>query len=98
MAVRLCTRRPRAWSLSGLCVRTGRALRCDDTATDPRTDPDTYRRLGIGSTIVVPLRHDGAVVGVLKVLASAAHAFDEQDVQTLQLMADPHAPAGHPHR
>jgi PAS domain-containing protein len=37
--------------------------------------------------IVVPLRDGHANVGVLKVLSPHAHAFDEQDVHTLQLMA-----------
>jgi len=53
----------------------------------PRTDPVICRRLGIGSMVVVPLRHGGAVVGALKVSATATHAFDARAVQTLQLMA-----------
>jgi PAS domain S-box-containing protein len=83
----LGTRLPRDGTLSGLAVRTGETLHCVDTATDPRTDSALCRRLGIGSMVVVPLRHGGRDVGVLKVLSSATHAFDERTVQTLQLVA-----------
>ena len=34
-------------SISGLCVRTGRVLRCDDSETDPRVDIDVCRRVGL---------------------------------------------------
>ncbi len=81
------TRLPRIGTLTGLCVRTGETLYCADAAIDPRTDPVICRRLGIGSMVVVPLRHGGAVVGALKVSATATHAFDARAVQTLQLMA-----------
>jgi len=81
------TRLPLTGTLAGLCVRTGETLYCADAAIDPRTDPVICRRLGIGSMVVVPLRHGGAVVGALKVSATATHAFDARAVQTLQLMA-----------
>ncbi|MDQ2830574.1 MAG: PAS domain S-box protein, partial [Chloroflexota bacterium] len=81
------TRLPLIGTLTGLCVRTGETLYCADAAIDPRTDPVICRRLGIGSMVVVPLRHGGAVVGALKVSATATHAFDARAVQTLQLMA-----------
>ncbi len=81
------TRLPLTGTLTGLCVRTGDTLYCADAAIDPRTDPAVCRRLSIGSMVVVPLRHGGAVVGALKVSATAAHAFDARAVQTLQLMA-----------
>ncbi len=83
----LGTRLPLVGTLSGLCVRTGEALRCDDAADDPRTDPATCRRLGIGSMVTVPLHGQGRVIGVLKVLSPSAHAFAEPDVQALQLVA-----------
>jgi len=74
-------------SLSGLCVRTGEVLRCDDSELDARVDREACRRVGIRSMIVVPLHHQQRVVGVLKVMGEQPAAFSEQDTQTLQLMA-----------
>lgn len=76
-----------AGSLSGLSVRTGEILRCDDAQQDPRADQNACQRLGLRSMIVVPLAADGQVVGVLKVLSPQPRAFDEMDVSTVQLMA-----------
>ena len=74
-------------SISGLCVKTGEALRCDDTHTDSRVDRAACDRIGIRSLIVAPLVHDGRAVGVLKSMAEAPRAFGARDIQTLQLMA-----------
>jgi PAS domain S-box-containing protein len=74
-------------SLSGLCVRSGEVQRCDDTSTDRRVDPDVTRRLGVGSLVAVPLKAEGRVLGVLKVVASKPHAFGDRDIRALRLMA-----------
>ena len=78
----------RSTSMSGLCVKSGQALRCDDSDDDPRVDREACRRVGLRSMIVVPLRHDDAQVGVLKVLSSAPNAFDEADIRILELMSE----------
>ena len=75
-------------SLSGLCVREARALQCDDAETDPRVDRDACRRIGLRSMIVMPLRHHDTIVGVLKVMAAEANAFDADDLHLLSLMSD----------
>jgi len=80
-------RTPLAASLSGECVRTGQLLRCDDAERDPRVSLDECRRVGARSLIVVPLRYQGRVAGVLQVLSAELYAFDQSDVQTLELMA-----------
>ncbi len=74
-------------SLSGLCLRTGEVQRCDDTANDRRVDPDVTRQLGVGSLVAVPLKAEGRVLGVLKVVAARSHAFGDRDVRALRLMA-----------
>ena len=76
-----------AASLSGLCVRTGAVLRCDDTDADPRVDAAACRRTGVRSMVVVPLRHGDRVAGVLKVTAPAPGAFGDRDADTLALMS-----------
>jgi PAS domain S-box-containing protein len=76
-----------AASLSGRCVREGRLLRCDDSETDPRVDRDACRRVGLRSMIVVPLRHAGQVVGVLKVLSGRPGVFGNEVADMLELMS-----------
>ena len=53
-------------SLSGLCVRTGQTLRCDDAELDARVNAEVCRQVGIRSTIIAPLSFDGRVAGVLR--------------------------------
>ena len=53
-------------SLSGLCIREGRGLQCDDSEDDPRVDRDACRHVGLRSMIVMPLRHHDAVIGCLR--------------------------------
>lgn len=75
-------------SLSGLCVRQGQILCCDDSETDHRVDREACRRVGLRSMIVVPLKHGDETVGVLKVMAFKPSAFAEDDRRTLALMAE----------
>ncbi|WP_404785354.1 EAL domain-containing protein [Altericista sp. CCNU0014] len=74
-------------SLSGYCLTTGEILHCQDVATDPHVDLEACRRIGIQSMIVVPFQTTEGYQGVLKVSASNPHAFTDQDVQVLQLLA-----------
>ncbi|MEO6278989.1 sensor domain-containing diguanylate cyclase [Roseateles sp.] len=78
----------RGASLSGLCVREGRTLHCDDALTDPRTDRAACERLGLRSMVVVPLRHDGETVGVLKAMSGRVAHFDARHIALLELLSD----------
>ena len=75
-------------SLSGLSVRTGEILRCDDSESDARVDRDACRQVGLRSMIVMPLRHNGVTVGVLKAMSSQPAKFTEDDVHVLGLLSD----------
>lgn len=75
-------------SLSGLCVRLGQVLRSDDVLLDPRVDTSPFNDIGIRSMVVAPLKHDGSVVGVLKIVSSATQAFTVRDVRVLELMSE----------
>jgi diguanylate cyclase len=77
-----------ATSLSGLCVREERVLRSDDTASDPRVDPEACRRVNARSMLCVPLVHQGETVGVLKVYSPETANFDDGDVETLELLSE----------
>jgi diguanylate cyclase (GGDEF)-like protein len=69
-------------------VATGTPLRCHDSEEDPRVDRAACRRVGLRSMVVVPLTHDGATVGVVKVLSSRPRAFGDADVRVLELMSE----------
>lgn len=78
----------RGSSLSGLCVREGRALYCDDALSDTRTDRAACARLGLRSMVVVPLRHNGETVGVLKAMSAQVAHFNERHIALLELLSD----------
>ena len=78
---------PMVGSLSGMCVLTGAALRCDDAQVDDRVDRAACRRVGLRSMLVVPLARLGRTVGVLKVVAAQPYALSDGDTQVLQLLA-----------
>lgn len=73
-------------SLAGVCYRTGEIRYCEDTETDPIVNKAVCRQTGIRSMIVVPLRYEKRIVGVLKVVSPEVKAFSDRDVRTLQLM------------
>jgi GAF domain-containing protein len=73
--------------LSAECVRTGEVLLCDDAETNPRVDWATCRRMGVRSILVAPLRHFRRTLGVFEVLSSTPHAFDNNDVATMQFLS-----------
>jgi diguanylate cyclase (GGDEF)-like protein len=78
----------RATSISGLALDTQQVLSSPDTEDDPRVDQDACRNIGARSLIVVPLIHDGAAIGVLKVYADEPNAFRDEHVQVLALLAN----------
>ncbi|HEU5303144.1 MAG TPA: PAS domain S-box protein [Gemmatimonadales bacterium] len=73
-------------SLSGICVRTGELQRSDDIHTDPRVSHTAYRDLGIHSLLVVPLRDEQRILGVLKVVSPEPGTFTDRDAKALRLL------------
>ncbi len=73
--------------LSAECVRTGEVLLCDDAESNPRVDWASCRRMGVRSILVAPLRHFRRTLGVFEVLSSTPHAFDNNDVATMQFLS-----------
>ena len=78
----------RSASLAGVAALSGEAVYAADTAADPRADGDACARLGVRSLICAPLHREGQVVGVLSILGSEPHAFDELAIETARLMAE----------
>jgi diguanylate cyclase (GGDEF)-like protein len=77
-----------ATALSGAAIRSGSPLVCRDSETDARVNRDACRHVGARSLVVVPLQHDGAVRGVLKVSSTRPDAFADRHVQLLTLLAN----------
>jgi TonB family protein len=75
-------------TFTGLCIQSGKELRCDDAETDTRVDKAAIRALGIRSMVAIPIKEEGRVVGVLAVFAPTAHAFRITHVAVLKTMAD----------
>jgi GAF domain-containing protein len=73
--------------LSAECLRTGEVLLCNDTESNPRVDWASCRRMGVRSILVAPLRHFRRTLGVFEVLSSTPHAFDNNDVATMQFLS-----------
>jgi TonB family protein len=75
-------------TFTGICIQSGKELRCDDAETDTRVDTAAIRALGIRSMVVTPIKEEGKVVGVLAVFAPTPHAFTITHVAVLKTMAD----------
>ena len=75
-------------TFTGLCIQTGKELRCDDCETDTRVDTAAIRALGIRSMVVTPIRDENRVVGVLAAFAPTPHAFTITHVAVLKTMGD----------
>ena len=85
---KLGLRLDRETSLSGLCVKTGEILCCDDSELDARVDRDACRMVGLRSMILVPLKHGSETVGALKAMSSKPCKFKKSDVAVLRLLSD----------
>jgi hypothetical protein len=72
---------------SGECLRTGKALRCDDAESDSRVAAEICRRFGIRSIAAAPIRYERDVVGLLEVFSPQTFAFDEGDLAILERLA-----------
>jgi TonB family protein len=74
--------------ISGECIRAASIMLCRDTANDPRVDPEVCRAMGIGSIVVVPLRGPSGVAGILEAFSTRAHAFGDEQINSLRALAE----------
>lgn len=63
-------------------------LRVENTQTDARIEAAICRQFGAKSLLMLLIYHDRAVAGVLEVLFSEAHAFQDREVRAYRLMAE----------
>ncbi|HSB54622.1 MAG TPA: GAF domain-containing protein, partial [Gemmatimonadales bacterium] len=75
---------------TGIAIRTGQPVVCQDILTDPRVDPWRHAQLarGYGASAVLPLKDAaGVVFGALSVYAAERGAFDDEEVKLLAEIA-----------
>ena len=70
------------------CLESGRILRCDDCATDPRLAADFARQIGARSSVLIPLRGRREQLGVLQAFSTTPRAFTDHDVRCFDLFAE----------
>lgn len=71
---------------TGTAIRNGNAVVCADIETDPRMKPWRKEALtrGYFSSIAVPLRRGGEVIGAYSLYAGEKNFFNEEEVRLLQ--------------
>ncbi len=74
-------------SFSGLSLETDALLLCEDTEKDPRVNLEACRKLNIRSMMLLPLRHHGKLIGVLKTYSSKPGHYEQGDSDTLRSIA-----------
>jgi hypothetical protein len=75
-------------SLTELCLKTGEVLLCNDTSTDRRVDPQLCKETGIRSVLVLPIKQNAKVEGVLLLLSINPNAFNQHDATAMSKLAD----------
>jgi GAF domain-containing protein len=73
--------------VSAQCLRTGEVVLCGNADSDPHADRLSCERLGVRSILAAPLRQSHRTLGIFEVLSAMPHAFDSEDVATMQLLS-----------
>jgi len=81
---------PQGMGLTGLAIREGRSMICNDILSDPRMERyrDEAIRRGYRSSIAIPLRKGADVVGAMRFYASEPGFFNEQEISLLEELVE----------
>jgi TonB family protein len=74
--------------ISGECLRSATVLICNDAETDHRVDPVVCRALGIRSIVVVPLRGQMGMAGVMSAFSARPSAFESAQIDLVRALAE----------
>ena len=78
----------RSWRITLLIV--------PNVLTDPKTrDPAVYRRLGVVSSVAVPLIVEAEALGILNLYTRQEHDFTDEEIEFLLTLSDQAAIAIH---
>jgi len=76
-------------TFTGLCVQSGRLMRCDDTERETRVDTAAARLLGVRSMMVAPIAGpEGLTTGALALFSFTPNAFSATHEAVLKTLAD----------
>lgn len=73
---------------SGGCLSTGKPLRCQDIESDPLTDKESCRAMGIRSMIAAPVLWRESTIGLLEVFSVRPDTFHSSDEAVLARLAE----------
>lgn len=75
---------------SGTAARTGQTQIVQDLQNDPRFEPwrEAAKKYGYASSIVLPMKKNGVIFGVLNIYASETSAFGHDEVALLEEVAN----------
>jgi hypothetical protein len=65
----------------------GEILRVENAQTDTRIQAAVCRQFGAKSLLMLPIYHERVLAGVLEILFSEAHVFQDREVHSYRLMA-----------
>jgi hypothetical protein len=66
---------------------SGEILRVENAEVDTRIDAAICRQFGAKPLLILPIYQDRTVAGVLEILFSEPHAFEDRELRTYRLMA-----------
>ncbi len=75
-----------AGTLTGLCVRKGKTVRCEDVARQAAAEVSGYAAAA-RSILLAPIYQEGVVAGVIGIFAPEAHFFAEDHTRVLEDIA-----------
>lgn len=77
---------PAVLSVSSAQESRREILRVENAESDPRVQAEICRQFGASSLLMLPIYSEHALVGILQVLFSGAHSFQEQEVRAYRLI------------
>jgi hypothetical protein len=66
--------------LSGLCLRTGKLVRCADAFSDERVNAHVARQLNMRSAVILPAHVSGAMAGIFELFSPEPNAFSASEM------------------
>jgi TonB family protein len=87
MAPDLSSRLDKSSGISGECLRSGKALCCNDAWDDSRVNAEACRRLGLRSLAAAPIGESPNLHGILEAFSAQPDAFGDSEISLLEDLA-----------
>ncbi len=73
-------------TLTNYCRTTGEIALVHDSEQNPYISTENIKKFGVHSAIVLPLKHEKNVLGMLKIYSDKKYQFNEKDVENLRIL------------